>query len=160
MVKLRHSARFRVDLSYRCRDMVIFRFFRPPSWICYARVRTTHEEGHLTVFIAVQNLVGIDAVVWWYACFSISRVLLEKAYSRPEDWGFGGFENSPYLGNGLTDCHEIWHVDAVWPLWPFCSLNVRNFKMAAAYILKSRTLAISQQRGTRGDVRFQTGSRK
>jgi len=32
---------------------------RPPSWICYVCVRTTHE-GHLVVFITVQNLVGID----------------------------------------------------------------------------------------------------
>ena len=35
---------------------------RPPSWICNACVGTTHE-GHLVVFITVQNLVGIDAVV-------------------------------------------------------------------------------------------------
>ena len=46
--------------------MTINRFFqdggRPPSWICYVCVRTTHE-GYLVVFIAVQNLVGIDAVV-------------------------------------------------------------------------------------------------
>jgi len=32
---------------------------RPPSWICAG---TTHE-GHLVVFITVQNLVRIDAVV-------------------------------------------------------------------------------------------------
>jgi len=46
--------------------MAIFRFFqdggRPPSWICNACVGTTHE-GHLVVFITVQNLVGIGAVV-------------------------------------------------------------------------------------------------
>ena len=35
---------------------------RPPCWICNACVGTTHE-GHLVVFITVQNLVGIDAVV-------------------------------------------------------------------------------------------------
>ena len=35
---------------------------RPPSWICNACVGTTHE-GHLVVFITVQNFVGIDAVV-------------------------------------------------------------------------------------------------
>jgi len=35
---------------------------RPSSWICYVCVRITHE-GHLVVFIAVQNLVAIDAVV-------------------------------------------------------------------------------------------------
>jgi len=35
---------------------------RPPSWICYVHVRTTHEE-HLVVFIAVRKMVEIDAVV-------------------------------------------------------------------------------------------------
>ena len=48
------------------RRYVSFRFFqdggRPPSWICNACVGTTHE-WHLVVFITVQNLVGIDAVV-------------------------------------------------------------------------------------------------
>ena len=43
-----------------------FRLFqdngRPPSWICNAYVGTNHE-WHLVVFITVQNLVGIDAVV-------------------------------------------------------------------------------------------------
>ena len=45
----------------------IWRFFdfsrwRPtPSWICYVCVRTTHE-GHLVVFITVQNLDAIDAI--------------------------------------------------------------------------------------------------
>jgi len=46
--------------------MAIFQFFqdggRPPSWICYVFVRTTHE-GHLVVFIAVKNFVGVDVVV-------------------------------------------------------------------------------------------------
>ena len=44
----------------------IWRFFqdggRPPSWICAARVSTTHEE-YLVVFIAVQSLVVIGFVV-------------------------------------------------------------------------------------------------
>jgi len=35
---------------------------RPPSWISCVRVWSTHDE-HLVVFIVVQNLVGIDAVV-------------------------------------------------------------------------------------------------
>jgi len=46
--------------------MAIFRFFKdgggPPSCICNEYVKTTHG-GHLVVFIAVQNLVGINAVV-------------------------------------------------------------------------------------------------
>jgi len=40
----------------------IWQFFQDsgcvPSWICDARVWTTHE-GYLVVFVAVQNLVGI-----------------------------------------------------------------------------------------------------
>ena len=66
MVKLRRRAKFGRNGSNHSRDMLIFRFFqdggRPPSWICYVCVRTTHE-GHLVVFINVQNLVRIDAVV-------------------------------------------------------------------------------------------------
>jgi len=46
--------------------MAIFRFSqddgRAPSWICDARVWTTHEE-YLVVFIAVRNLIGIAVVV-------------------------------------------------------------------------------------------------
>jgi len=57
--------KFRRNRPNRGRDIVIFRFFpdggRPPSWICNARVWTTHER-HLDIFITVQNLVGIDTV--------------------------------------------------------------------------------------------------
>ena len=35
---------------------------RPPSWICFTRVWTTHEE-HLVIFVTVQNVVGVGAVV-------------------------------------------------------------------------------------------------
>jgi len=35
---------------------------RPPSWICFTRVGTTHEE-YLVVFVTVQNLVVIGAVI-------------------------------------------------------------------------------------------------
>ena len=52
-----------VETRPRYSDFSIFQDGRrPPSWICYVCVRTTYE-GYLVVFIAVQNLVGIDAVV-------------------------------------------------------------------------------------------------
>jgi len=35
---------------------------RPPSWICWAPIGTTHDD-HLVVSIVVQNLVEIDALV-------------------------------------------------------------------------------------------------
>jgi len=58
MLELRRHAKFGRNRSNRSRDMAIFRFVqdgsRPPSWICYVCVRTTHE-GHLVVFIAVEN---------------------------------------------------------------------------------------------------------
>jgi len=65
---LRYRAKFLGDRSNFREHMPIFPFFQygsfPPSWICDARVWTvdTHE-WHLVVFITVQNLVGIDAVV-------------------------------------------------------------------------------------------------
>ena len=65
-VDVLQRAKFCQNRLNRGRDMAIFRFFqdggRPPSWICNACVGTAHE-GHLVVFITVQNLVGIDAVV-------------------------------------------------------------------------------------------------
>jgi len=64
--ELRRRAKFGRNRSKCGRDMAIFRLFqdgsRPSSWICYVCVWTTHE-GTLVVFIAVQNLVGIGAVV-------------------------------------------------------------------------------------------------
>ena len=49
-------------------DIVLWPIFyfqdgvRPPSWICFTRVGTTHEE-YLVVFVTVQNLVVIGAVI-------------------------------------------------------------------------------------------------
>ena len=92
---LRRRAKFGRNRSNRGRDMAIFRVFqdggRPPSWICYVYVRTTHE-GHLVVFIAMQNLVGIDAVVFIICMFLDFTVWLENAYSRPQNWGFWEFD--------------------------------------------------------------------
>jgi len=49
-----------------CKDIAIFSIFqdggRPPSWNCMGHAWTTHKR-HLVVFIAVQNLVAINAVV-------------------------------------------------------------------------------------------------
>jgi len=65
---------------------------RPPSWICFTRVGTTHEE-YLVVFVTVQNLVVIVAVisiVISYANFNILHLKLKNAYSRPQNRGFLG----------------------------------------------------------------------
>jgi len=85
-VELHRHAEFCRHRPNRGWDIVIFRFFqdggRPPSWICNACVGTTHK-GHLVVFIIVQNLVGIDAVVFDYMHVYRFREF-ENAYLRPK----------------------------------------------------------------------------
>ena len=88
---MHHLAKFRQYRLNRGRDMAIFRFFqdggRPPSWICNACVGTTHE-GHLVVFIIVQNLVVIDAVVLIICTFFDFASLAWKRLFTPQNWGF------------------------------------------------------------------------
>jgi len=59
---MRQHAKFHEDRSNRSGDMADFRFVKMPSWICFTRVGTTHEE-YLVVFMTVQNLVVIGAVI-------------------------------------------------------------------------------------------------
>jgi len=84
---VRYHDKFLGDRSNFRKNMPIFPFFQyggfPPCWICDARVWTTYE-GHLVVFLAVQNAVGIDAVVLITCMFLISQVWLENTYSRPK----------------------------------------------------------------------------
>ena len=84
-----HHAKFCGDRSNRCWDMAIFRFFQddgcPPYWICDAHVWTTHE-GHLVVFITVQNLVGINTLVsiasfWATVCKTVRTMLSDRCLS-------------------------------------------------------------------------------
>jgi len=49
---------------------------------------------------------------------------------------------SRYLGNGLTDRHEIWHGDAIRHLWCVPQLKICKFKTAA--ILKNWKIALSR----------------
>jgi len=66
--------------------MTIFLFFqdggRLPSWICDERIWTTNEE-HLVVFTTVQNLVGIDAVVFIICLFFDFTSLAGKRLFTP-----------------------------------------------------------------------------
>ena len=66
------AQQFRKLLESCYGDIVIYPFLhnggRPPSWIFWMRVRTTHEQ-YSVVFIAVQSLIAIGAVVliiWWF----------------------------------------------------------------------------------------------
>ena len=90
-VEMLHRAKFRQNRANRGWDITIFQFFqdggRPPSWICNSRVGTTHE-GHLVVFITVQNLVGIDAVVLIICTFFGFASLAWKRLFTPQNWKF------------------------------------------------------------------------
>jgi len=91
-VELRHHATFRADRSNRCRDMTIISFFKMAA-VGYLgsvmRVGTTHE-GHLVVFITVQNFVGIDAVVLIICtCFDFASLACKLVFIPPKlFWGF------------------------------------------------------------------------
>jgi len=91
--KLHHHAKLRGNQSNRCGDMAIFRFFQygghPPSWICSAHVWTIYE-GHLVVFITVQDLVGIDAAVSIICTFfSFRKFGLKMPIHGPKIGTFG-----------------------------------------------------------------------
>jgi len=62
---MRRLTKFHGGRSNRSGDGRFFDFQdggRPPSWICFTCVGTTHEE-YLVVFMTVQNLVVIDTVI-------------------------------------------------------------------------------------------------
>ena len=64
--------------------------FALPSWICYACVWAT-LEGHLVVFITVQNLVVIDAavlIIWKF--FRFCEFGLKTPAHALKMGGFGG----------------------------------------------------------------------
>jgi len=72
--------------------MAIFRFFqdggRPTSWICAVSVRTT-REGHLVVYITVQNLVAVDAVVLIICAFFDFASLASERLFTPAKFFWG-----------------------------------------------------------------------
>jgi len=56
-------------------------------------------------------------------------------------------KKSPYLGNGLTSRHEIWHDGgAVWPSWAFRPLKFQKFQNPRWRRPLSWKIAISQRR--------------
>jgi len=122
MVELHLHAKFRQNRSNRGWDITIFRFFqdggRPPSWICNACVGTTHE-GHLVVFITVQSLAGIDAVVLIICAFFDFASLAWKRLFTPQNWGFLGGK----LGKGWGDIDPqrtrsyFWGFTRLCPIW-------------------------------------------
>ena len=89
---MHHLAKFDQNPPICCGDIAFFLIFkdggRLPSWICLGYIWTTHH-GYLVVFITVQNLVAIDAVILKIYKFEFFTRLLEIAYSRPKIGAFG-----------------------------------------------------------------------
>jgi len=100
----------------------------PLSWICNACAGTTHE-GHLVVFITLQNLIGIDAVVLIICTFFDFASLAWKRLFKPQNWGFwppkwGAMWKVPKKGTSLREpasfepsCVKI--CQCVWPVGEF-----------------------------------------
>ena len=105
-IELHHCAKFCRNRLYHGRDVVIFdfqdgvrrhlRFSKSQifngrharlSWICDTCVGTTHK-GHLVIFITVQNLVEIDAVVLIICTFIDLTSLAWKLVFTSQNWGF------------------------------------------------------------------------
>jgi len=120
-VELRQRAKFRQNRSNHGRDIMIFKFFqdggRPTSWICNAYVGTT-QEGHLVVFIIVQNLVVIDVVVLIICTFFDFASLAWKRLFTSKNWGFGVFW-PPKWGRAMWKIpkrHILARVRVVWSI--------------------------------------------
>jgi len=68
-----------------------------------------------------QRFDGSQRNLVWVRIFTPSNVLIVKILNMrkskmADGRHFEKVEKSPYLGNGLTDCHKIWHEDT-------CSLS-------------------------------------
>jgi len=60
-----------------------------------------------------------------------SHIITELKVHSHQDGGIRHFEKSKksrYLGNGLTDRHNVWHDDEYWPSEPDKQLKFRTFK--------------------------------
>jgi len=77
----------------------------------------------------------------WYRASNTLRGLSRQAYNKSKMANgrhIGKIEKSPYLSNGLADCHEIWHDDAYWPSpfhWPLKIWTYENPRWRMATIL-------------------------
>jgi len=76
------------SVSQTVAEILRFFDFSDMAASCYVCVPTTHE-GHLVVFIAVQNLVGVDAVVLIICVIFDFASLAGKRLFMPRHWVFG-----------------------------------------------------------------------
>ena len=117
----RIQATFSHNRSNCFRNITFFDFFQdggyPPSWICNVCVGTTHE-GHLVVFITVQNLVGIDAAVLVMCAFFDFASSTWKRLFAPKNcfWGFLTPWMRKKCEQKLSKRHILTRVRVVWAM--------------------------------------------
>jgi len=77
---------------------------RPPSWICWPHIGTTHDN-YFVVSIIVQNLVEIDAVLSIIWNFQYFASLAWKCLFMPSNLGFlGNFTLK--MGSSINETHK------------------------------------------------------
>ena len=110
-VELCQRAKFRGDSSNRRQDMAMFRLFKMAAaaildfsnfkFLTVGRLKRAELHRRAKFSRNRSNRV----VVLIKCIFSISRVWLENAYSRPQNWGFN---RTPDLtAEGSRACHSV-----------------------------------------------------
>ena len=90
---------------------------RPPSWIRWAPPGTTQDE-FLMVYIVVQNLVKIDALVSMIWNFQYFARLAWKRLFTPQKLGFWG-HFTPKMGSNVNETpkrHILARIRVVWAI--------------------------------------------
>jgi len=85
---------------------------------------------HGTVVVGISETAGFQFrpnLAWWRSSTFLRRLTVKKfkffTTQDGSDRHLQMSKKSPYLGDGWTYRHKIWHADAVWPSWPFCFEN-------------------------------------
>ena len=90
-----------------------------------------HLEKSKTAISPLRFDRAADNLAWW----RISVIRRERAVkisnflkSKMADGRHLKIEKRPFLGNGSTDLHKIWHGDAYWPSERYGQLKFPTFK--------------------------------
>jgi len=119
-VETHQNAKVRQNRSIGWKDIKIFSIFkdggRPPSWIHLGHIWTTHNE-YFGSLISPQNLVMIDAVIFYNMNISIFGALSWKMNIHAPKMFFGQFDPL----NGLQyqpkpKKHTILWVHIIWAI--------------------------------------------
>ena len=129
-----------------------FRKFRGPVTLTLNRVIQHSHASVIDLYLHTKFHWNRKNFLWTEGCTDVHTdghfrpplMLLGRLWRvdlKLQDGGrwchLGKIEKSPYLRNGLTDRHEIWHDDAGWPSWLFGlsdfrpEVEIRQFQTCA-----------------------------